>query len=173
MPRFPTYFKSMSVDHYENFPVASWLLPRHLRDAVRSIYYFARYADDVADEGDMPATARLAQLAQLDAQLETIRVGAAPSMPIMQHLATVIHEYALPIDLFSQLLSAFRQDVIKTRYENMAEVIAYCRRSANPIGRLLLILYNEHDSRALAMSDGICTALQLINFLQDIAIAEK
>lgn len=160
----------MSVDHYENFPVGSWLLPRHLRRAVHAIYRVARYADDVADEGALTAQERLAQLAQIEADLTAIQRGEAPILPVMQALAPVVDDYALPLECFFQLISAFRQDVLKTRYESFAELVEYCRRSANPIGRLMLWLYSEHDARSLAMSDGICTALQLINFLQDIAV---
>ncbi|WP_174874424.1 squalene synthase HpnC [Vogesella oryzae] len=160
----------MAVDHYENFPVGSLALPRRMRKAVHVIYHFARHADDIADEGDAPAVERLAALQALRVELDRIAAGAMPEQPLMQALARVISERKLPLQPFYDLLSAFSQDVEKTRYQNFAELVDYCRRSANPVGRLMLALYGEHDSRSLAMSDGICTALQLINFWQDVAI---
>ena len=160
----------MSVGHYENFPVGSILLPRRMRRAVHVIYHFARYADDVADEGDKLPDERLRELAHLRDELNVIRDGGIPAMPLMRNLATVISQHQLPLQPFYDLLSAFSQDVVKTRYQNFAEVVDYCRRSANPVGRLMLALYGENDPRSLAMSDGICTALQLINFLQDVGV---
>lgn len=160
----------MSVGHYENFPVGSLLLPRRLRSAVHVIYRFARHADDLADEGDALAAERLDALWQLDAELDRIRAGQPPQTPLMQDLAGVVDRHGLPLSPFYDLLSAFRQDVVKTRYQNFPELMDYCRRSANPVGRLMLALYGETDTRSLAMSDGICSALQLINFLQDVAV---
>ncbi len=160
----------MSVGHYENFPVGSILLPRRMRKAVHAIYHFARYADDVADEGDKSADERLAELAHLAKELDTIRDGGIPAMPMMRKLADTIARHQLPLQPFYDLLSAFSQDVVKHRYQDFAELVDYCRRSANPVGRLMLALYGENDPRSLAMSDGICTALQLINFWQDVAI---
>ncbi|CUA82361.1 MULTISPECIES: squalene synthase HpnC [Gulbenkiania] len=158
----------MSVGHYENFPVGSVLLPRAIRRAVHAIYRFARTADDLADEGDLAPQARLDALAALEAELDILRVGGTPASAMMRALGEAIAEHGLPYEPFYDLLSAFRQDVLKDRYETFAELVDYCRRSANPIGRLMLHLYGERDSRALALSDGICTALQLINFLQDV-----
>lgn len=160
----------MSVDHYENFPVGSILLPRRMRRAVHAVYRFARYADDVADEGVRAPQERLAELAVLRAELGVIRDGGTPSMALMRQLAEAISAHGLPLQPFYDLLSAFSQDVVKGRYESFAELVDYCRRSANPVGRLMLALYGETDPRSLAMSDGICTALQLINFLQDVPI---
>lgn len=160
----------MSVGHYENFPVGSILLPRKMRRAVHAIYHFARYADDVADEGDADAAARLAELDRLEADLDRIAVGEPPRIALMAPLAVAIAEHALPLQPFRDLLSAFRQDVGKARYQSFGELVDYCRRSANPVGRLLLALYGETDPRSLAQSDGICTALQLINFWQDVAV---
>lgn len=160
----------MSVGHYENFPVGSILLPRRMRRAVHAIYHFARHADDIADEGDAQPAERLAALQALRDELGRIEAGQAPQTALMQRLAAVIAEYKLPLAPFYDLLSAFSQDVEKTRYQNFAELVDYCRRSANPVGRLMLHLYGEHDPKSVAMSDGICTALQLINFWQDVAV---
>ncbi|OWY40001.1 squalene synthase HpnC [Xenophilus sp. AP218F] len=160
----------MSVDHYENFPVGSALLPRRMRRGVHAIYHFARHADDVADEGERSDAERLAELDRLEAELDRIAVGDAPQTPLMRRLADAIAEHRLPLQPFRDLLSAFRQDVEKKRYADFAELVDYCRRSANPVGRLMLALYGESDARSLAQSDGICTALQLINFLQDVAV---
>lgn len=159
-----------TITHYENFPVASILLPRHLRRPVQVIYAFARQADDFADEGDDPPEVRLAKLNRFRAELDQIERGERPELPLFQDLALIIQTHQLPIQYFRDLLDAFSQDVTQTRYQHFGEVMDYCRRSANPIGRLLLHLYRETDARALAYSDGICSALQLINFLQDIAI---
>ena len=158
------------VDHYENFPVASLLLPTSLRRPVALIYRFAREADDFADEGDAAPHVRLQQLAEFRSELQRIRRVEAPGMPWFCDLAQIIREYGLPIELFEDLLSAFSQDVVKSRYANYAEVLDYCRRSANPVGRLLLVLYGESRPEAQSWSDAICSSLQLINFLQDIAV---
>ncbi|MEK7877535.1 MAG: squalene synthase HpnC [Pseudomonadota bacterium] len=167
----------MSVNHYENFPVASLLLPARLRIPVTLIYRFARAADDFADEGELPARERLALLAGFDDELRSIERGAPASSeegparhPLFEELAPIIHEYGLPLGLLHDLLSAFAQDVTKQRYANFAELLDYSRRSANPVGRLLLALYRAATPQNLAWSDNICTSLQIINFLQDIAI---
>ena len=160
----------MAVTHYENFPVASVLLPAHLRRPVALIYAFARQADDFADEGDWPASIRLAHLAGFGAQLDRIENGTEPGSPLFVDLAATIKAYGLPIGLFRDLLSAFAQDVVKTRYADFGEVMDYCRRSANPVGRLLLHLYGTTEPRHLAWSDSICSSLQLINFWQDVEI---
>jgi squalene synthase HpnC len=161
------------VDHYENFPVASWLLPKRLRRPVEAIYRFARSADDIADEGNAPPPERLAQLAAYHARLDSIEQGDTPTDAIFGPLVAAIRENAIPLAPFRDLLSAFAQDIEKTRYANFGEVMDYCRRSANPVGRLMLHLYGDHDPRHLAYSDAICSSLQLINFLQDIAIDFK
>ncbi|HKB82799.1 MAG TPA: squalene synthase HpnC [Burkholderiales bacterium] len=160
----------MALNHYENFPVASVLLPARLRRPVKLIYAFARQADDFADEGDWPAPVRLANLAEFGRQLDLIESGATPSSPLFVDLAGVIRERDLPIDLFRDLLSAFSQDVTKARYADFGEVMDYCRRSANPVGRLLLHLYRATEPHSLAWSDNICSSLQLINFWQDVEI---
>ena len=160
----------MSVGHYENFPVASWLAPSAIRPAIASIYAFARSADDIADEGSDTAAVRLARLDAYDSELDRIAEGAVPRDPLFARLAGEIRRHALPIDLFHALLSAFRQDVVKTRYRDFAELTDYCARSANPIGRLLLHLYKISGSEQLRQADSICTGLQLANFWQDIAV---
>ena len=160
----------MPVDHYENFPVASWLLPKRLHQPVEAIYRFARTADDIADEGNAPPEVRLQQLSVYQAELDRIERGEASSHPVFVPLAAAIRDHAIPLSPFRDLLSAFAQDVEKTRYANFGEVMDYCRRSANPVGRLMLHLYGDRDPRHLAYSDAICSGLQLINFLQDIAV---
>jgi squalene synthase HpnC len=165
----------MSVGHYENFPVASVLLPRPLRHPVAVIYRFARTADDFADEGDRPAAERLALLEGYREELRRIAGGRASASPLFNELREVITEYDLPVEPFHDLLDAFSQDVTKARYASFAEVLDYCRRSADPIGRLMLGLYREScdqkfGDRHVAWSDAICSALQLTNFWQDVAI---
>lgn len=164
----------MSVDHYENFPVASVLVPPHLRPAIETIYRFARGADDIADEGDATDAERLAGLEAFRDQLRRVALGneAAPEPEARLFLALgqVIRTHALPVQLFEDLLDAFSQDVVQKRYADFAELADYCRRSANPVGRLLLALYRKEDALSLKRSDAICTSLQLINFWQDVAV---
>jgi squalene synthase HpnC len=160
----------MPVDHYENFPVASVLLPRRLRPAVEAIYAFARSADDLADEGDAAPAERLAALAAYEQALGRIERGQALSDPMFMRLAAVVAQYRLPLQPLRDLLSAFRQDVVTTRYPDFAALLDYCRRSADPVGRLVLALYGETAAPNLRQSDAICSALQLINFWQDVAI---
>jgi squalene synthase HpnC len=161
------------INHYENFPVASVLCPPHLRPAIVAIYWFARTADDIADEGDAAPQARLDDLAAYRADLMTTATGLTPSprwATVFERLGPVITQFALPVHLLADLLSAFEQDVVKQRYVSEAELLDYCKRSANPVGRLLLHLYDVHDESSLRMSDCICTALQLINFWQDLSV---
>ena len=160
----------MSVGHYENFPVASLLLPAALRKPVSVIYRFARSADDFADEGDMAPTARLALLEGYREELDRLKSGTLPAAPLFQELRQVIHMYGLPLAPFYDLLDAFSQDVRKPRYATFAEVLDYCRRSADPVGRLMLHLYGKSDTINVAASDSVCSALQLINFGQDVEI---
>ena len=160
----------MAINHYENFPVASLLLPRRLRRAVKVIYHFARSADDIADEGDATASERLLALDAYRTELSRITNRQEPQTQLFRDLAWVISHHKLPIQPFYDLLDAFSQDVVKTRYANFGEVMDYCKKSANPVGRLMLALYKENDQRSVAYSDAICSALQLINFLQDVAI---
>jgi len=162
--------KPVSVAHYENFPVASRLVPASLRAAVVAIYRFARAADDIADEGTDPPAARLAQLDAYATMLDCIERGEVPTAEPFVELAAAIDRHALPLRPFHDLLSAFRQDVIKPRYASFDEVLDYCTRSANPIGRLLLHLYHIQEAENLRHADAICTGLQLTNFWQDIAL---
>jgi phytoene synthase len=159
----------MPVDHYENFPVASILLPRRLRQPVAAIYHFARAADDIADEGELPDDERLRQLDGFRDELMHIAANETPLLPLFKALAVEIREHRLPMQPFHDLLDAFSQDVTKKRYASYGELLDYCRRSANPVGNLLLHLYGEATPVNLAYSDAICTALQLINFWQDVA----
>lgn len=164
------------VTHYENFPVASLLCPPHLRQPIAAIYGFARTADDIADEGDASTAERLAQLDAYREELHAVASGQVPGTrwaTVFGPLQHAIQQHALPVPLLADLLSAFAQDVRKTAegssYADRAELLDYCRRSANPVGRLLLHLYGVHDAQALAESDAICSALQLINFWQDLS----
>ena len=166
----------MSVEHYENFPVASLLCPRRLRPAVRAIYAYARCADDLADEGDAPARQRLADLADFEADLHAIAAGHAPSMrwrAVFEPLAQTLRQHDLPLSLLTDLLSAFRQDVVQTSYADRPALLDYCRRSAQPVGRLLLHLYGIADAESLRQSDAICCALQLANFWQDLSVDRR
>jgi squalene synthase HpnC len=163
----------VSVDHYENFPVASWLCPPALRAPITAIYRFARTADDIADEGDATSTGRVADLAAFRADLLAVAGARPPSArwpEVFAPLAGAIVDHHLSIPLLGDLLDAFTQDAVQTRYADRAELLDYCRRSANPIGRLLLHLYGIADARSLARSDAICTALQLANFWQDLGL---
>ncbi|MES2100272.1 MAG: squalene synthase HpnC [Pseudomonadota bacterium] len=163
----------MSIDHYENFPVASLLCPPALRPAVAAIYHFARTADDIADEGDAAPAQRLADLAAYRADLAAACLGDAASARwprVFGPLRAVLVSHALPVELLADLLSAFEQDVIKTSYADRAELLDYCRRSANPVGRLLLHLYGVGGAQSLRQSDAICSALQLANFWQDLSV---
>ncbi len=152
-------------DHYENFPVASWFLPKHLRRPIAVIYAFARTADDLADEGEIPAEQRIQQLKQYGQQLDSITDHQAP---IFIALAHVIQQHQLPVQLFHDLLTAFKMDISKKRYADFSELQFYCQLSANPIGRLLVHLNQHVSDEAIQHADAICTALQLINFYQDL-----
>ena len=163
----------MSVEHYENFPVASVLCPPAIRPAVLAIYHFARTADDIADEGDAPAEVRLAELALFRSDLSAVAAGRPPSErwpEVFVPLAERLRQFALPPRLLNDLLDAFEQDVDNPPYPDRAALLDYCGRSANPIGRLLLHLYGVSDPVAQRQSDAVCSALQLINFWQDLSV---
>ncbi len=168
-----SYALAHGVSHYENFPVASFLCPPKLRPAIAAIYWFARTADDIADEGDATAQTRLDDLAAYQADLLACAAGQPVSarwVAVFAPLRVTIEKFALPVDLLADLLSAFEQDVVKKRYASQWDVLDYCRRSANPVGRLLLHLYGVKDDASLKQSDCICSALQLINFWQDLGL---
>ena len=164
---------AVSVQHYENFPVASVLCPPALRPAVKAIYHFARTADDLADEGDAAQTIRLADLAQYRANLQAVALGRAPGTrwaKVFGPLAVQLQTAQLPLPLLHDLLDAFEQDVHNPTYADRPALLDYCQRSANPVGRLLLHLYGVTDAQLLRQSDAICSALQLINFWQDLSV---
>ena len=160
----------MSVGHYENFPVASILLPPELREPIAAIYAFARTADDFSDEGDFAPAQRLQWLHEYQRELDAIAERKDTEHSVFLRLRPVIAAHDLPLQLFRDLLDAFAQDVVKDRYDTHAELMDYCRRSANPVGRLLLRLFKRDSAENLARSDAICSALQLINHWQDVAI---
>jgi squalene synthase HpnC len=167
----PPEAQALPVTHPENFPVASWLCPPELRPAIAAIYAFASAADDIADEGPSPAAERLAQLQAFRDALHGKSRGLHPE--IFVPLQQVIARHALPVNLLDDLLKAFEQDVRASdsghTYEDMPALLRYCQLSANPVGRLLLHLYGIHDDVSLTQSDAICSALQLINFWQDLS----
>lgn len=166
------YCERMARDHYENFPVGSLLAPKSRRRHVYSIYAFARTADDFADEGydgETTAATRLERLDEWQKKLEDCCRGEADD-PVFVALSATIRELGLPVKLFEDLLSAFRQDVTKSRYRDFDEVLDYCSRSANPVGRLILLLFDYRDEELHRMSDSICTGLQLANFWQDVSV---
>jgi squalene synthase HpnC len=167
--------EALARSHYENFPVASWLLPAEMRPHVAAVYAYARVADDIADEGSAPAADRLVRLEAWKRRLHQAttveRSGDPPHADedlIVVALAHSIRSLDLPIALFDDLLSAFGQDTMTTRYASWADVFDYCRRSANPIGRLVLRIAGVRDAALDRSSDAMCTALQLTNFWQDL-----
>ena len=169
-----------AITHYENFPVASWLCPQQLRAPIAALYHFARTADDIADEGDFSPEQRLQQLQRYAHDLQQLGTAGEAAMlarsawpQVFKPLAVQMQVHQLPKPLMADLLSAFEQDIrmtaSSTPYADMAQLLDYCRRSANPVGRLLLHLYGVGNAKALIQSDAICTALQLINFWQDLS----
>ncbi len=164
---------TLACQHYENFPVASVFLPQYLRQPISLIYSFARQADDFADEGDLSIEQRLSLLNSFRDELDLLYAYIKPPSALFVALGEIIKTHNLPYQAFYDLLDAFSQDVIKTRYHDYDELLDYCKRSANPIGRLLLQLYGQANAANIQLSDRICSALQIINFLQDIAIDFK
>jgi len=160
------YCERMARSHYENFTVASWLLPAHLRQPFFNVYAYCRWADDLADEtGDRLRSLEL--LRWWERQLDDCYRGRA-SHPVFMALMDTIEEYDLPPDPFRDLIEAFRQDQRKNRYETFTELEAYCRRSANPVGQIVLRLGRCHNEQTAPLSDALCTGLQLANFWQDV-----
>jgi squalene synthase HpnC len=160
------FCRALAAAHYENFTVASFLVPRRLRQHLANVYAFARWADDLADEADS-ASVVTAALADWRRELEACFAGH-PMHPVTVALAETVAATDLPLEPFADLIDAFQQDQVKTRYATRAEVGDYCRRSADPVGRIVLGLEGCRDPDLVRMSDAICTGLQLVNFLQDI-----
>lgn len=161
--------RRIARQHYENFPVASFILPSNIRAAVAVVYIFARRADDIADEGNASDEQRLSQLTKMETELQQTVNGQIAEDYLYIALDDVIKKFKIPTQLLLDLISAFKQDVSKKRYQNFGELMHYCRRSANPVGRIMLHLFDQADEKNLALSDGICSALQLINFYQDLS----
>lgn len=159
----------IACSHYENFPIGSWLLPRHLRRALAAIYAFSRVADDLADEGTRPSHERLAALDEWERHLEACFAGT-PTHPVFVALADTVRQFQLPIEPFRALLTAFRYDADFRPFATFADLLAYCRHSANPVGHLVLYLFGYRDAERQALADDICTGLQLANFWQDLAV---
>ncbi|WP_018864519.1 squalene synthase HpnC [Thioalkalivibrio sp. ARh3] len=154
--------------HYENFPVASWLLPARLRGPVAAVYCFARDADDLADEDQRTIDERRADLIAMQERVQILEDPAAESEPEWIALADARQRFSLPAAPFVDLVDAFIQDLEQTRYATFGEVMEYCRRSANPVGRLMLYLDGNPTEEMIGYSDAVCSALQLINFYQDL-----
>ena len=169
----PQEVQALPITHPENFPVASFLCPPHLRPAIAAIYAFARAADDIADEGPLSTEERLKLLMAFRHELQATKEASGTQAAIFSPLHQVIEQFKLPVSLLDDLLKAFEQDVNATAqgatYPNMLALLSYCQLSANPVGRLLLHLYGVKDTQALRRSDAICSALQLINFWQDLS----
>lgn len=167
------YCERLARTHYENFPVGSLLIPRDRRRHVYSVYAFARIADDIADEGyetgELTEAQRVAALDDWERKLEDCYEGRADH-PVFVALAETVRELRLPVQLFRDLISAFKQDVFKGRYADFDQVLDYCARSANPVGRLILLLFGYREERLHGLSDCVCTALQLANFWQDVEV---
>ena len=169
----PQEVEALPITHPENFPVASFLCPPHLRPAIAAIYAFARAADDIADEGPLSTEERLKLLMAFRHELQATKEATGTLAAFFSPLHQVIEQFKLPVSLLDDLLKAFEQDVNATAqgatYPNMLALLSYCQLSANPVGRLLLHLYGVKDTQALRRSDAICSALQLINFWQDLS----
>lgn len=160
--------QSLASTHYENFPTASRLLSKPQRRATAAIYSFARRADDFADEGNVEKSVRHANLDRFSGYLGMIDRGDTPDDMTFVALADVIRQYQLPVSIFERLLTAFRMDVDKQRYEDFDALMAYCHCSADPVGELVLRIHDYADDENIHLSNRICSALQLINFIQDI-----
>ncbi len=168
LPQAYQYCQQIVHNHYENFPVASWFLPKRLRLPISVIYAFARHADDLADEGNLADNERYEALENYQQQFELALTNSYSDNPVLYALSDVIQQHRLPISLFLDLLTAFKMDTQTKRYPNFDAVLNYCQYSANPVGRLLLHLHGQDSEKNLLNADKICTALQLINFYQDI-----
>ena len=163
------YCEQIARSHYENFPIASWFVPKEIRKYIWAIYAFARIADDYADEPGYTLAERMDNLSQWGQYLDECYNGN-PTHRVFAALAETVERFQIPVELFQNLLTAFRSDVTVKRYETFEEVLEYCCNSANPIGRLVLLLFNYRSETMMELSDHICTALQLTNFWQDISV---
>ena len=173
-PRAYAACEALARSHYENFPVASRLLPAAMRPHIAAVYAFARVADDMADEGALPSEERCARLDAWQRRLHAALGVERAAEPQHDHedliivaTAHTIRSLDLPVALFDDLISAFGQDTMTSRYASWADLFDYCRRSANPVGRLVLRIAGVRDDRIDRLSDALCTALQLTNFWQD------
>ncbi|MBR9974464.1 MAG: squalene synthase HpnC [Bacteroidetes bacterium] len=178
------YCRRLARTHYENFPVASWLMPRRLRPHVAAVYAFARHADDLADEGVIAAEQRREHLEDWRAQLRAVETAGDGSgegfvqrsghnggiHPVFLALGDTMRRFDIPAQLFHDLIDAFVQDTWKECYNSFDELTDYCRRSANPVGRIVLALFGRLDERTGPPSDALCTGLQLVNFWQDVSV---
>ncbi len=160
---------SLAESHYENFPVGSFLLPKEFRGPIRLVYAFARVADDIADEGSDPEEARLRRLDEWEGEFRKAAAGNS-GMPFFRDLHGSIVKYAIPTSLFLDLITAFRMDASGKDYDTFEDLLFYCRHSANPVGRILLHIFNCANTETERLSDYICTALQLANFWQDLSV---
>lgn len=158
--------------HYENFPVASFLIPSEKRNVIRLVYWFARTADDLADEGEISPEIRIKNLTEFEDEFKN-SLSNSSNILFMNRLSKAIQLYKISTEHFFDLLSAFKQDVIKNRYNSFSEIMDYCNRSANPIGRIILEIFNYRSDGLFYLSDRICSSLQLINFIQDTKIDIK
>lgn len=163
------YCARIAREHYENFPVASLFLPRERRPHIAAIYAFARLADDLADEGVLSTEQRLKELQSWEEKLRACYLGKTDH-PVFIALAQTASEKQIPLQLFTDLLAAFRMDVTRSRYRTFNDLLGYCRLSANPVGRLVLHVFDDANESKMALSDQICTALQLANFWQDLSV---
>lgn len=163
---------NLAKSHYENFPVVSVLIPKELRKHVAVIYWFARTADDFADDETLSAEVRMKHMTQFEQRLNKT-AGGDPSEELDAALLNTITERGITVQYLYDLLSAFKQDIIKTRYATLDELLDYCRRSANPVGRLMLELFGLHNAENVQYSDKVCSALQLANFWQDVSLDIK
>jgi len=166
------YCARITNSHYENFPVASLFLPQEKRPYIQAIYAFARTADDFSDEGKFTADERIKRLDEWNEQLD-LCYQRQSQHPIFIALEDTVHKLNLPKELFSDLLTAFKMDVTKNRFENFDELLFYCKHSANPVGRLVLLVFGYRDEKLFQYSDNICTALQLTNFWQDVLLDKQ
>lgn len=163
------YCAKVAETHYENFPVASFFLPHEKRQYIQVIYAFSRIADDFADEGRREAGERLSLLDHWGGMLEQCYSESA-THPVFIALKETVKRNDIPIEPLRALLAAFRQDVVKNRYDSFEDLLGYCRNSADPVGRLVLMIFNYRDEKLFELSDKICTALQLANFWQDLSV---